>query len=393
MVTYIYFVKCPNCEDEHFDFFDDAKAFARGCMSKKPIITQTEVERNDFGECTDSADLGQIWSWEDEMEEPEAEPETKFSKDDVVSDYDPDTDPEFTDDDFFAVNDDLYESVKISFTNNADRDEFFKLCSEIGIVTGADLKKFMDEVGADDSNILAKLREYRAELGDDFKIEECQRKPIPDGMTIEQLVETMQENEDMVECAGCEELFPKDECFHKDDIGWLCGDCEDRIVKCTWCEELYDKSECRYEVDLGWLCSRCEAAIKSRGETLTFREGNYWDFLDEDVEELHDLGNTYDGGYPETRTWMCYLNGNDLGTVEATTEEEAYLKMEQTWPEYRYNNEDVQVIPVDELEESTSKVDTLEEATDYRKRLTTCPECGSESYDAETSFCLKCGFN
>jgi hypothetical protein len=133
--------------------------------------------------------------------------------------------------------------------------------------------------------------------------------------------------------------------------------------------------------------------IKSRGEPLTFREGNYWDFLDEDVEELHDLGNTYDGGYPETRTWMCYLNGNDLGTVEATTEEEAYLKMEQTWPEYRYNNEDVQVIPVDELEESTSKVDTLEEATDYRKRLTACPECGSESYDAETSFCLKCGFN
>jgi len=393
MVTYIYFVKCPNCEDEHFDFFDDAKAFARGCMSKKPIITQTEVERNDFGECTDSSDLGTIWSWEDEMEEPEAEPETKFSKDDVVSDYDPDTDPEFADDDFFAVNDDLYESAEISFTNNADRDEFFKLCSEIGIVTGADLKKFMDEFGADDSNILAKLREYRAELGDDFKIEECQRKPIPEGMTIEQLVETMQENEDMVECAGCEELFPKDECFHKDDIGWLCGDCEDRIVKCTWCEELYDKSECRYEVDLGWLCSRCEAAIKSRGETLTFREGNYWDFLDEDVEELHDLGNTYDGGYPETRTWMCYLNGNDLGTVEATTEEEAYLKMEQTWPEYRYNNEDVQVIPVDELEESTSKVDTLEEATDYRKRLTACPECGSESYDAETRFCLKCGFN
>jgi len=393
MVTYIYFVKCPNCEDEHFDFFDDAKAFARGCMGKKPIITQTEVERNDFGECTDSSDLGTIWSWEDEMEEPEAEPETKFSKDDVVSDYDPDTDPEFADDDFFAVNDDLYESAEISFTNNADRDEFFKLCSEIGIVTGADLKKFMDEFGADDSNILAKLREYRAELGDDFKIEECQRKPIPEGMTIEQLVETMQENEDMVECAGCEELFPKDECFHKDDIGWLCGDCEDRIVKCTWCEELYDKSECRYEVDLGWLCSRCEAAIKSRGETLTFREGNYWDFLDEDVEELHDLGNTYDGGYPETRTWMCYLNGNDLGTVEATTEEEAYLKMEQTWPEYRYNNEDVQVIPVDELEESTSKVDTLEEATDYRKRLTACPECGSESYDAETRFCLKCGFN
>jgi hypothetical protein len=41
--------------------------------------------------------------------------------------------------------------------------------------------------------------------------------------------------------------------------------------------------------------------IKSRGETLTFREGSYWDDLDEEVEpdSVHDLGNTYDGGYPE----------------------------------------------------------------------------------------------
>jgi hypothetical protein len=79
--------------------------------------------------------------------------------------------------------------------------------------------------------------------------ESCERKPIPEGMTIEQLVEEMEENEDTVEC--------------------------------TWCNDLFDKSECRKEVDLGWLCSRCEAAIKSRGETLTFRENNYWDFLDE----------------------------------------------------------------------------------------------------------------
>ena len=66
MVTYIYFVKCPNCEDEPFDFFDEARGYAMGCLSQKPVITQTEVCRNDFGECTDSADLGQVWSWEDE---------------------------------------------------------------------------------------------------------------------------------------------------------------------------------------------------------------------------------------------------------------------------------------------------------------------------------------
>lgn len=76
------------------------------------------------------------------------------------------------------------------------------------------------------------------------------RKPIPKGMTLKQLVEQMEQNEDTVEC--------------------------------TWCEDLFDKSECRKEVNLGWLCSRCEAAIKSRGEQLTFIENAYWDFLDRD---------------------------------------------------------------------------------------------------------------
>jgi hypothetical protein len=87
MVTYIYFVKCPNCEDEHFDFFDEAKEFALGCLSQKPIITQTEVCRNDFGECTDSCDLGTVWSWEDMMSDDgytEAEPtKSIFTKDDL----------------------------------------------------------------------------------------------------------------------------------------------------------------------------------------------------------------------------------------------------------------------------------------------------------------------
>ena len=352
MIQYIYFVKCPNCEDEHFDFFDDAKGNAMGRLSQKPIITQTEVNRNDFGECTDSTDLGTIWSWEDEVGGmTDAEPTISvFTKDNLKRMADG-KDPEFDDDDFFFMNNSLSEDVKrrISFKNNADFDEFIRLCSEIGIVTGGDLTRFMDENDATDFNLLDKLREYRAELGPDFQIQESteitegeerlatnakgdylvkassghgytvfnrsdvaiggfggdddafavrrfkvgdineSKKPVIGGKTIKELVETMEENEDQVECAGCEELFNKDECTHKDGIGYLCGDCEDRIVKCTWCEELYDKGECRYEVDLGWLCSRCEMAIKSRGETLTFREGSYWDFLDEDLGDSRTL--------------------------------------------------------------------------------------------------------
>lgn len=208
MVQYIYFVKCPNCEDEPFDFFDDAKAFALGCLGSKPIITQTEVCRNDFGECTDSKELGTVWSWEDMMQDIPADDSavSVFNKEDLV-DYDPDHDAEFD-----------------ALDNSLD-------C-----------------------------------VPDNF------RKPIPAGMTIEALVEEMEENEDNVECVCCNELFPKEDCVHDEKHGWICPECQEEAVECTWCEELFDKSECRKEVDLGWLCGRCEAAIKSRGETLTFIE-------------------------------------------------------------------------------------------------------------------------
>ena len=175
MVEYIYFVKCPNCEDEHFDFFDEAKAFALGCLSKKPVITQTEVCRNDFGECTDHSDLGTIWSWEDMMnDENMLEPEASvFSKDDLKV-YDPENDAEFDDDDFFAANELIEDYARrISFNNQADREEFIKLCSEIGIITGEDLDRFMVDHKADDSNLLDMLRAYRDDLGDDFEIKEA----------------------------------------------------------------------------------------------------------------------------------------------------------------------------------------------------------------------------
>ena len=252
MVQYIYFVKCPNCEDEHFDFFDEAKEFALGCLSKKPIITQTEVNRNDFGECTDHCDLGTIWSWEDTMtaDEPAA---SVFTRDALKT---LDKDPEF---------DALDNSLE--------------------------------------------------DIPDNF------RKPIPEGMTIEQLVEEMEENEDEVECVCCQELHPKEDCQHDDKHGWICDDCKDEVVECTWCEELYDRSECRYEVDLGWLCDRCEAAIKSRGETLTFREGSYWDFLDED----------FDAKKMETLVYDKLTVPVQTGYVPATREEpEEYITKDYT---------------------------------------------------------------
>lgn len=253
MIQYIYFVKCPNCDDEPFDFFNDAKAFALGCLSNKPIITQTEVCRNDFGECTDSSDLGTIWSWEDETGITDAEPaKSVFTRDDLVA-YDDEEDPEFA-----ALDNSVdFEPTETPEVTETESDS--KPASE----SDADETKFHSDDSLD-------------KAPDNF------RKPIPDGMTLRELVEEMETNEDTVECVCCQELFPKEDCKYDEKHGWICPECQEEAVECTWCEELYDRSECRYEVDLGWLCSRCEAAIKSRGETLTFKESSYWDFLEEE---------------------------------------------------------------------------------------------------------------
>jgi hypothetical protein len=163
-------------------------------------------------------------------------------------------------------------------------------------------------------------------------------------------------------------------------------------VECTWCNELYGKDQCRYEVDLGWLCGRCEAAIKSRGETLTFRENNYWDFLDEELKP---------------KTWICEFDGREIGTVEASTEEEAYEAMEREYPEYHYGLYDgvaiVYPADEDELDENVKEIhdlgneydggypDETPEVSDSHLKL--CPECGKEMFDTETGICVSCGFN
>jgi hypothetical protein len=337
MTEYIYFVKCPDCADEHFSFFDDAKAYALGCLSAKPVITQIEVDRNDFGECVDSNDLGTIWSWEELMPENEEPELTYFTKADLDT-YDPDNDPEF-----------------------------------LGIDLANDLMPVDEPIAVEPES------DALDAVPDNY------RKPVPDGMTIKDLVEAMEENEDTVECVCCQELYPKGDCTYDQKHGWICPDCVDKAVECTWCEDLFDKRECRYEVNLGYLCSRCEAAIRSRGETLTFREGNYWDFLDEDISA-------------EETTWLCIFDDQEIGTVTAASEEEALSKMMQEYPELPYGLHDgcfsVAPIEVTTAEESSSSMlEELEDAETYRKRLTLCVECGNNSFDPETGFCLDCGFN
>lgn len=391
MIEYIYIVKCPGCEDEMFNFFTDARMQCDLLMSKKPIITQVEVERNDFGECTDSRDLGTVWSWEEAMKDTEggytdAEPgKSVFTKDDLkYNDYD----PEF---------DDLDNSLETDI-----------------------------------------------------------RKPVPEDMSIEDLVEAMEENEDEVECALCNELFPKVDCHYDEDEGYICTQCKEDTVKCEWCGFRYDPSELRKEVNLGWLCSRCEMAIKSRGETLTFREGSYWDLLDEKLDidfskiidssdmeiwgvesvgeatykavllkrfenvpfrggrdeiekvesEMFDLGGLFvfhfgKDGLPKLGRWDPELL-NSLGNCEIIFDDARYdqaveetlngtaSKMEALDPEELHDLGNT----YDGGYPANNNLETLEEPDTYGERLADCPECGAtKSFDHETGICIGCGFS
>jgi hypothetical protein len=417
MIQYIYVLKCPNCEDEFFDFFDDAKICALKCLSDRPIITQTEVNRNDFGECTDHCDLGTVWSWEEAMKDTECEAEPAksiFTKDDFADfegAYNPENDPEFyeldnsIDNEIDEISDELNEFVDTSgnqvsiksgrATTSQQSAPVAQVSSTSSATTLSDLANKLamidtdtsktinistDDLGYDVSTVTIKAPFSREKMsyGSGFKFKDIfsqtfaaakeifnktgvnlridphnnsattffpdrvqkiwsyvdnndillvnypgfhfiidkndlisqlsnqsqvntttsatSGKPIPEGMTIEELVEAMEENEDTVECTKCGGLFEKATCTHNKE-------------------------------GFGWCCSNCEPA-----DTL----------VEEPQEE------EYNSEYP---------------------------------------TEDSECAPVSFLEE-------LEEPDVYRERLGLCPECGVEqAFDKDTGFCIECGFN
>jgi hypothetical protein len=436
MLEYIYFVKCDGCEDEHFDFFNDAKDFAMSCISKKPIITQIEVNRNDFGECVDSCDLGTVWSWEDIMQASDDEPvQTVFSKDDLC-----DCGGTCGGDCKCGKHaDSEFDALDIAFDSKYD-DFVVEHVNDRPTPVESDQELFGIDNAIVDCDV-AKVITH----SEDEKPLACKGKAVPANMSIKDLVEAMEENEDTIECACCQELFPKEDCFYDEERGWLCGDCEDSAVKCTWCDELYDRSECRKEVDLGWLCGHCEAAIKSRGEKLTFVEGSYWDLLDEsavseaakpetvDLEydnltvlvqgpkrDVDDWDEIYvDTDYTLTKDkadvayeiWENFMTDEDVASVEGgfdTLEDDAefdkfmkanfdtlfdkyYDKLLALYEDEAYEKCESEM-SWDDVMSRREKPWSLDEALEADKEhMSTCPECGKESYNMKEQYCSTCG--
>lgn len=261
MIEYIYFVKCPNCEDEHFYFFNDAKECAMSQLSKKPIITQTEVNRNDFGECTDSCDLGTVWSWEDMMKDVPADPEqTTFAKADTLE-CDNCFDPEF---------DELDNSLDVPVV----------------------------------------------------------RKPVPADMSIDDLVEAMEANEDDVECKNCGELFDKSECVYDEDYrGWLCWPCQRAVTdhggyinigEVPLDESSKHKKSVEFHYDNLTVDIVTKVIPATRWDPEEYEEGEYTDDFDFEV----------DTDTVEEVLWNEFITEEDVtdvpGGLEALEDEDAW---------------------------------------------------------------------
>lgn len=347
MLEYIYFVKCPGCDDEPFHFFNEAKDFAMSLLSQKPIITQIEVDRNDFGECTNSADLGTIWSWEDMMQTDDEPAKCIFTKDDLAC---TDSDTEFD-----------------ALDNSLDS------------------------------------------VPDNF------RKPVPADMTIDDLVEEMEKNEDDVECKGCGALFDKSECIYdKDYRGWLCWPCQQAVI------------------DHGGNLNIGEAPLDEAMDPREMVELDYPSLTvtlygpKRDVDDWDEVEHTtrYTFLVPKvevaTAVWENWITEEDVKDVEGGLET---LEDDEAWEQFlethfddlfeKYNKQILEYFKEEAAEDfrersqeeydlerwaASSKpksyLEELEEAVDYRKHLVDCPECGvSESFDHKTGICINCGFN
>lgn len=409
MTEYIYFVKCPNCEDEPFEFFNEAKNFALSHLSDKPVITQTEVCRNDFGECTDSTDLGQIWSWEDMMQDTATDGEPAkviFTRDDL-KDYIPDEDTEFNNLDNSV--DFTSETFEISAIDSIP-DNFRKPSAESDMSKEDEIRDLAQEMysfGVEcgsyeefESFMLSNNDVPTEELYNIYKgtLDSLARKPIPEGMTIEQLVEEMEENEDTVECAVCNELYNKDSCHKEAGRGYVCESCSSGIKESL---DVHNK----VDLDYGdyYYTTTVDDIITAIWENF---------ITEEDVKDIPGgLDAVNDYLINDSAMWDKFWN-DYYDELFGTYEEEIYnyfdkwarAKYREEQRENRYEDEIGRRIDYeyemwkerqyDESVESNNQKPVLEEFDEVCTPLTACPECGlDESFDHIAGTCNKCGFS
>lgn len=294
--TYVYIVHSDINENNIYAEFateEEALDYARRHKDELTYVDKVEAALDEDGEIIEIFDGQTIWVYDEEDD---------FESEEEVNEFDTDFEGEHP----------LDEGINLR--NDAEREEFWRLCDEIGIYTANDLIRFRDEVGCTDENILQALRDYRAELGPDFKIAdpELEREMAKkyEDIDFDGLVEELEEHEDMVECKECYDLVAKESCIKGEH---------------------------------GYVCEKCSKS------------------LDEEITE-------------DVKLYYCFFDGDYVGDVYAKNEDEAYAEMEETWPEYCYSFCDgiatVELADEEDLEEEVQDQSVnLEEDNSYVNSL------------------------
>lgn len=284
VATYVYIVHSDINENNIYAEFateEEAIDYARRHKDELTYVDKVDAALDKDGEILEIFDERTIWVYDEEDEEEDEEEinefDTDFEDDEsegwsvcVVTPDDGDSDWEHFDSesearDYFdnytsyesgrevevqlygpdgmedsytiGADEDLDESLLekitisegIKLRTKEEQDEFFQLCDEIGIITAKDIINFKKEVGCTDENILQALRDYRAELGPDFKIAdpELEREMAKkyEDIDFDGLVEELEEHEDMVECKECYDLVAKESCHKNKDGKYVCEKC------------------------------------------------------------------------------------------------------------------------------------------------------------------------
>jgi hypothetical protein len=272
-------------------------------------------------------------------------------------------------------------------------------------------------------------------------------------MTIEELVEAMEENEDTVECAMCEELFPKADSI-KHDHGYVCPTCSasvaaEDVFDQEFPEVAVDDNEDDYPVEkipattigrvvADLIVDEFEAVdgydmITDAIKDSVLPEEKQAEILDvidhireeevEHIEELKDITIEDKAFDDDTLTEASLLDiasaanrefGTGYGEEDFLTglEDEGFFDELETPTAvgkelYAKRGMNAFGSRKSKLGEATEMSDLgneydggyptekpllpeTDEVTD--SRLVFCPECGEESFDRETGICVSCGF-
>lgn len=59
-------------------------------------------------------------------------------------------------------------------------------------------------------------------------------------------------------------------------------DDNEELIECRWCDEMFEEGDLQIELNMGPLCDQCVAALQSRGERPVIAHGmTYEEWLEE----------------------------------------------------------------------------------------------------------------